>query len=68
MRIPAGVSREGQQFLVRPIQPSLAVHGVDLDELLDIVDQFPANTKLVEIHNDEGDDEGDDEGIVIRTE
>jgi hypothetical protein len=70
VRIPSGLPRESQQFLTRQVVPSLAAHGVGLDELLDVFEQFPSNTKLVEIHEDEGDDdEGEGEtGIEIRTE
>lgn len=70
VRIPSGLPREGQQFLTRQVLPSLAAHGVGLDELLDVFEQFPVNTKLVEIHDDGGDDdEGEGEtGIDIRTE
>jgi hypothetical protein len=69
VRIPSGLPRESQQFLSRQIQPSLAAHGVGLDELLNVFEQFPANTKLVEIHDDdEGDDDQGETNIEIRTE
>ena len=53
VRIPAGLAPAQRQFLLRPALPHLAQWDLDLDELLSIADQFPKDTTLLSLSENE---------------
>lgn len=53
VRVPPGLARAQQQFLARHAGEHLGEHGIDLQELLENVQQFPKDTTLVDMSEDE---------------
>lgn len=53
VRIPAGLAPAQRQFLLRPALPHLAQWDIDLDELLSVAEQFPKDTTLLSLSEDE---------------
>lgn len=53
VRMPPGLARAQQQFLARHAREYLGEHGINLEELLDNVQQFPKDTTLVEMSDGE---------------